>query len=207
MDISVIKLLDGTRVYFQAVMDNYSRKVLAYRVSDQYEPTATASILEEAASCLPPRIDNPNEPPPVVTVYCDGGVENFNEAVNKVLIRFQLLRVHAQIDVQFSNSLIEAFWRSTKHNCLFQQRLDSLAAVSKWVAFYIQQHNEVMPHHAFKGQTPNEMYFGTGKAIEAELKQGAVAARQARREANSKRTCAACTTKAPELHTIQFDKP
>jgi hypothetical protein len=33
-----------------------------------------------------------------------------------------------------------------KDNCLFQQRLDSLQAIGKWAEFYVQQHNEVMPH-------------------------------------------------------------
>lgn len=121
VDISVVKLLDGTRVYMQAVLDNFSRKILAYRVSDRYEPTATATLLEEAASCLPPTV-NPGEPPPDVSIYCDGGVENFNEAVDGVLSRFQIQRIHAQIDVDFSNSLIEAFWRSVKLCGMFHQR-------------------------------------------------------------------------------------
>jgi|GEM_PF-237821 len=207
VDISVVKLLDGTRVYLQAVMDNFSRRVLAYRVSEKYEPTATARLLEEAASCLPPSAHDTTQPSPAISVYCDGGVENFNLAVDQVLSRFQMQRVQAQIDVQFSNSMIEAFWRSAKHNCLFQQRLDSLTAIRKWVEFYIQQHNEVMPHHAFKGQTPNEMYFGSGKSIEGDLKQARFAARQARIEANRKRSCTACSSKEPELHSIQLDKP
>ncbi len=205
VDISVMKVLDGTRVYMQAVMDNFSRKVLAYLISDQYEPTATASLLEEAAGSLPLLPENP-DPQLHVSLYCDGGVENFNAAVDQVLTRFQLHRVQAQIDVDFSNSLIEAFWRSTKHNCLFQQHLDSLATVRKWIAFYIQQHNEVLPHHAFKGLTPDETYFGTGKNIEADLNKAKANARQARIEANRKRTCGACQKSEPELHTIQLDK-
>jgi len=28
-----------------------------------------------------------------------------------------------------------------------------------------------MPHHAFKGQTPNEMYFGKDNTIDAEIKK------------------------------------
>ena len=115
VDISIVKLLDGTRVYLQAVMDNFSRKVLAHRVTDKYNPTATATLLEDAAHCLSSATDNIPQPAPTVSLYCDGGVENFNEAVDQVLSRFQIVRVQAQIDVQFSNSMIEAFWRSTKH--------------------------------------------------------------------------------------------
>jgi putative transposase len=206
VDISVVKLLDGTRVYLQAVMDNFSRKILTYRVSDKYEPTATATLLEEAASCLPPNSET-SAAPPSISVYCDGGVENFNDSVDQTLTRFRLQRVHAQVEVDFSNSLIEAFWRSTKHNCLFQQKLDSLQALRKWTDFYIHEHNEVMPHSAFKGQTPNEMFFGTGKSVEADLKQARVAARQARIEFNRERSCTACPKPGPDLHKIQLDKP
>jgi putative transposase len=37
--------------------------------------------------------------------------------------------VIAQIDVSFSNSLIEAWWRSLKHRWLFLHPLDNLATV------------------------------------------------------------------------------
>ncbi len=84
-------------------MDNFSRKVLACRVSDTYEPTATARLLEGPASCLPPHVVDPAELRPSVSVYCDGGVENFNESVDQVLSRFQLQRARAQVDVDFSN--------------------------------------------------------------------------------------------------------
>jgi hypothetical protein len=41
--------------------------------------------------------------------------------------RGALRRVIAQIDVTFSNSLIEAWWRALKHRCLFLHPLDNLA--------------------------------------------------------------------------------
>jgi transposase InsO family protein len=127
VDISIVKLLDGTRVYLQAVMDNFSRKVLAHRVTDKYDPIATATLLEDAAHCLSSATDNIPQPAPTVSLYCDGGVENFNEAVDQVLSRSQIVRVQAQIDVQFSNSMIEAFWRSTKHKHEFPPPVSQVA--------------------------------------------------------------------------------
>lgn len=59
--------------------------------------------------------------------------------------------------VDFSNSMIEAFWRSMKHNWLFLNQLDTPAAVERLVAFYVTEHNSVMPHAAFNGQTPDEV--------------------------------------------------
>jgi len=45
-------------------------------------------------------------------VYVDSGVENLNSAVDAALLAACLNRVLAQVEVAFSNSMIEAFWRS-----------------------------------------------------------------------------------------------
>jgi putative transposase len=47
--------------------------------------------------------------------------------------------------------------------------LDNFTALGRLIEFYVEAHNTVMPHSAFKGQTPDEMYFGTGRAVPAEL--------------------------------------
>ena len=47
--------------------------------------------------------------------------------------------------------------------------LDSIATVRKLVEFYVQPHNELVPHSAFKGQTPEEMYFATGADVPEKL--------------------------------------
>ena len=64
-----------------------------------------------------------------------------------------------------------------------------MAAVSKLVAFYVGQHNTQLPHLAFRGQTPNEMYFGTGATIPENLQKAHLAARQTRLIANCQSTC------------------
>ena len=55
--------------------------------------------------------------------------------------------------------MIEAWWRSLKHQWLFLHPLDTVATVRRLVAFYVDEHNRVLPHSAFRGQTPDEMYF------------------------------------------------
>jgi putative transposase len=39
IDTTVIRLLDGTRAYLHAVIDNYSRRILAWRVADTFAPS------------------------------------------------------------------------------------------------------------------------------------------------------------------------
>jgi hypothetical protein len=99
-------------------------------------------------------------------------------------------------ELKFSNSMIEAWWRSLKHQWLFLHPLDSVTTVRRLVAFYVQEHNTVLPHSAFRGQTPDEMYFGRGDAVPADLTACAAAARRARIEANRSAACERC----PSIH-------
>jgi putative transposase len=39
------------------------------------------------------------------------------------------------------------------------------------VAFYVEQHNSVVPHFSFQGQKPDETYFGTEANVPVDLKK------------------------------------
>ncbi|MCH8044069.1 MAG: hypothetical protein IID44_10180 [Planctomycetes bacterium] len=49
VDTTLIRLLDGSRGYLRAVIDNFSRRILAWKVSATLDPDATAEILLSAA--------------------------------------------------------------------------------------------------------------------------------------------------------------
>ena len=185
IDTTVIRLPDGTRAYLHAVIDNYSRRILAWRLADTCAPVNSVAVLLEAsrrATC--------SDTTPVV--LADSGVENVNAQVDDLITAGVLRRVLAFTELQFSHSMIEARWRSLKHQWLFLHSLDSVATVRRLVEFYVHEHNRVLPHSAFRGQTPDEMYFGTGDAVPADLTARATAARRARLEANRSVTCETC---------------
>jgi hypothetical protein len=48
-----------------------------------------------------------------------------------------LRRVLAQVEVTFSNSMIEAFWRSLKHSWIYLHSLDTVGALRRLVEFYV----------------------------------------------------------------------
>ena len=142
MDTTIIRLLDGSKACLHAVIDNFSRRVLAWRVHDSFLPAVTAELLMEAARNI-----RDNKPQLLV----DGGVENYNSEVDK-LIHFGLLkRILAQTETRYSNSLIESWWRVLNHQWLYLNTLDSVASLRKLVAFYVNQHNKHLPHSASKG--------------------------------------------------------
>ena len=191
IDTTLIRLLDGSRAYLHAVIDNFSRRILAWKVSPTFDPEATAEILLAAAT----GVDHGTP-----TVLADGGVENFNGAVDELVHSGLLHRLLAGTEITYSNSMIESWWRVLKHQWLYLNSLDTVATVRKLVAFYVVQHNSQLPHSAFRGQTPDQMYFKTGDDIPAELEAARQKARQARAEANRKRDCEACRLPAASLN-------
>jgi putative transposase len=56
-------------------------------------------------------------------------MRNVNGAVDSILVPACLDRILAQVEVAFSNSLVEAYWRSLKHQWLFLNTLDSVGRV------------------------------------------------------------------------------
>ena len=191
IDTTLIRLLDGSRAYLHAVIDNFSRRILGWKVTSTFVPGATAEILLVASK----GVDHGTP-----TLLTDGGVENFNGAVDELINSGLLNRVLARTEITFSNSMIESWWRVLKHQWLYLNTLDTVRAVQKLVAFYVQEHNSRLPHSAFRGQTPDEMYFKTGDSIPEELELAQQEARLARAEANRKRTCSACVPSAASLN-------
>jgi len=112
------------------VIDNFSRRILAWKTSDKFDPSITAELLNQAAAGV-----NEAESPQVLV---DGGVENYNGSVDAAIVSLKLKRVLAQTEVTFSKSMIEAWWRVLKHQWLFLNELDSLSKVTSLVALYIE---------------------------------------------------------------------
>jgi len=183
VDTTLIRLLDGSRAYLHAVIDNFSRRILAWKVLATFDPNTTAELLIHASTGLV------NEKP---TLLADGGVENINGAVDQLVESGLLKRLLAQTEITFSNSLIESWWRTLKHQWLYLNTLDTVSTLEKLIGFYVNEHNTRLPHSAFQGQTPDEMYLGTGNHIPELLEAARKAARQSRRDENSKKTCPNC---------------
>jgi putative transposase len=108
IDTTVIRLLDGTRAYVHAVIDNFSRRILAWRVASTFAPVNSVAVLVEASQGAMPSTTTP-------VVLSDAGVENVNAEVDVLIATGVLRRVLAFTELKFSNSMIEAWWRSLKY--------------------------------------------------------------------------------------------
>jgi putative transposase len=121
LDLTVIKLVDGIRVFIKSVVDNFSRFVLATHVSELYGGTETRALLDEALATA--RTFGHHNIPNVIV---DGGSENDNYEVNELIISQSIHRTIAQLEVYFPNSIIEVFFRRLKNSWLCLQRPTSI---------------------------------------------------------------------------------
>jgi transposase InsO family protein len=167
MDASKIRLVDDTVVWVHGVIDNYSRKILAWTIGGTSKADATDELLRQAIQFLPAHAN-------IVTVVTDGGSENV--AVEDDAFAGLLRRVRAQVDVTYSNSLIETFWAQLKHRWLYLHNLDTTAALPALIATFVEDHNVLIPRAALGGRTPDEAFLGREEDLPERL---AVARRQA----------------------------
>jgi putative transposase len=186
IDTTVIRLLDGTRAYLHAVIDNFSRRILAWRVADTFAPVNSVSGLLDAS-----RAAASSDTTPVV--LADAGVENVNAQVDALIHTGVLRRLLAFTELKFSNSMIEAWWRSLKHQWLFLHSLDSVTTVRRLVAFYVDEHTTACFHiRRFADRRLTRCTLEQGDAMLADLTSRAAAARRARVDANRSASCATC---------------
>ena len=127
-------------------------------------------------------------------VYCDSGTENLNGHVDALVEGARMTRTVAQIDVAFSNSMIEAFFRQLKHFWLFTHHLRSVEVVTRLTEQYIRDHNELIPHSALSGATPAEVFHGKWSGHDQDkLDDRGRAARNARMKENRDAQCGQCS--------------
>jgi transposase InsO family protein len=96
---------DGTRASLHAVIDNVSRRILAWRVADTFAPVNSVAVLLGASRGTTRSASAP-------VVLADAGVENVNAQVDELIDTGVLRRLLALTELKFSNSMIEAWWRS-----------------------------------------------------------------------------------------------
>jgi transposase InsO family protein len=197
IDITTLTLLDGTKAYVQAILDNFSRAILAYAVSNTKTAIETAVLVRQACAVL----GGPRGP---ATVIADDGGESARENIHVAAALsdtgFGLLV--AQVDIFCSNSMIERFWSSLKHNFLYDQRLSSITALRRFVDFYVHERNHVIPHNAFHGQTPFEVFSETASELPAVLADKRADARAQRVDENRRVHCGICPGEPPPTRSV-----
>jgi putative transposase len=148
-DITYIPMAKGF-VYLVAVMDWFSRRVLAWRVSITMEADFCVEALQEAiARYGRPEIFNTDQG----VQFTSGG---FLEELESRGIRISMDGKGRFLD----NIFIERLWRSLKYEEVFIKAYGSVAEARQGIGGWLRFYNEERLHQALGYQTPRAVFDG-----------------------------------------------
>ena len=148
MDITYIPMARGF-VYLAAVVDWFSRRVLAWRVSITMEVSFCIEALEEALSR--------NEKPEIFNT--DQGSQFTSEAFTG---RLKENGIRISMDGRGrwrDNVFVERIWKSIKYEEVYLHAYGSVSEARARIAKYIGFYNSIRPHSSLKALTPDQVYF------------------------------------------------
>jgi putative transposase len=147
-DITYIPLAKGF-IYLVAVMDWFSRRVLAWRLSTGMDSGFCVEALQEA-------LDRYGSPEIFST---DQGVQFTSEAFTGVLsasgVRISMDGKGRYLD----NIFIERLWRSLKYEDIYLKAYDSVQAARRGIGCWLDFYNDERLHQALGYRTPHEVFL------------------------------------------------
>lgn len=159
MDVTRYKTTDNKMMFIYTLMDNFSRKVLAWDVSEKLSgvirlESLKRAIDEQFLQKKYLKIDKQN-----LDLIVDGGSENNNFIIHEFIDNCKI-GIHKKIalkDVFFSNSLIEGNNRILKQ-CFLKNTEVSSFDLKDHVSKSYKEYNNIKPHYFHKIYTPDEVY-------------------------------------------------
>jgi putative transposase len=148
MDITYIPMARGF-VYLAAVVDWFSRKVLAWKLSITMETSFCIEALEEALSR--------SEKPEIFNT--DQGSQFTSEAFTR---RLKENGINISMDGKGrwrDNVFVERIWRSIKYEEVYLHAYASVNEARTSLSRYIDFYNAARPHSSLKAKTPDQVYF------------------------------------------------
>ncbi|MFV0512970.1 MAG: IS3 family transposase [Jhaorihella sp.] len=148
MDITYVPMARGF-IYLAAVVDWFSRRVLAWRVSITLEAEFCIEAVEEALARY-------------------GAPEIFNTDQGSQFTSTEFIKVLATSGIRISmdgkgawrdNVFVERLWRTVKYEEVYLHGYASVPDARAGIGRYLTFYNTRRPHSSLDGRTPDQAYF------------------------------------------------
>jgi putative transposase len=148
MDITYIPMARGF-IYLAAVLDWFTRRVLAWRVSITLEADFCIEAMEEALAR-------------------HGTPEIFNTDQGSQFTSTEFIKVLATREIKISmdgkgawrdNVFVERLWRTIKYEDVYLRAYASVSEARTGIGRYLGFYNSRRPHSSLDGRTPDQAYF------------------------------------------------
>jgi putative transposase len=156
VDITYIRLRHGW-VYMVAIIDWYSKCVLAWRLSNTMDRFFCLEASEEALS----RYGNPG------IMNSDQGSQftspDFTGILKEAGIKISMNGKGRALD----NLPVERFWRTLKYDEVYLKDYENMADAREQIGSYIEIYNTIRPHASLAGRTPYVVYTSRCEGVVA----------------------------------------
>jgi putative transposase len=146
-DITYVPMPRGF-LYVVAVMDWWSRYVIAWALSNSLEGTFCRTALQQALACGTPTIFNTDQG----SQFTAHGFTTLLKGANVQISMDGRGRV-------FDNIFIERLWRTVKYEHLYLYDYQTGAAVAQGLSDYFHFYNTQRPHQSLSYRTPAEVHY------------------------------------------------
>jgi putative transposase len=148
MDITYIPMARGF-VYLAAVVDWFSRRVLAWRLSITLEAAFCIEAVEDAlARYGRPEIFN-----------TDQGSQFTSHDFTQILLKNEIAISMDGKGAWRDNVVVERLWRSIKYEEVYLKAYDSVSEARVSIGRYLMFYNSRRPHSSLDRRTPDQAYF------------------------------------------------
>jgi putative transposase len=148
MDITYIPMARGF-VYLAAVVDWFSRRVLAWRVSITMEVDFCLEAVEEALA----RHGKPN------IFNTDQGSQFTSAPFTGLLLKNGIAISMDGRGAWRDNVFVERLWRSVKYEEVYLRAYETVVEARRLIGRYLNFFNTKRPHSSLGGRTPDDAYF------------------------------------------------
>ena len=156
-DITYVPMAQGF-AYLVAILDLYSRKVLAWRTNNTLTTDFCVEALQEALTRFgKPEIFNTDQGSQFTA-------EAFTEVLKANAVAISMDGKGRWVD----NVFVERLWRSVKYEEIYLHAYETPREVNAALTRYFSFYNGRRPHQALDQRTPDALYFA-----DTELKQAA----------------------------------
>ena len=147
-DITYIPV-EGGFFYLVAIMDLFSRYILAWELSNSMEIQFCLDALETALNKAQPEIFN-----------SDQGSQFTSSQFTGRLLKRKIRVSHDGKGRFVDNIFVERLWRSLKYEEVYAFCYRDGQEAYRRIANWIYRYNEIRPHQSLNYATPKETYFG-----------------------------------------------
>jgi putative transposase len=152
-DITYIRLAQGW-IYLVAILDWYSRYVLAWEVSNTLDSAFCVSALERALAQARPAIFNTDQGSQFTS-------QEFTSRLLAAEVRISMDGRGRALD----NVFVERLWRTVKYEEVYLKSYATVPVAIQSLGEYLRFYNEERLHQALGYQTPAAVYQRRGRAL------------------------------------------